>query len=68
MSSETYKAWLDSMPIDDVRSRIERLQQKLADLQVLERLYSDRHDGAEQGHVGSPGSPPEQRWEEASAS
>ena len=68
MSSETYKAWLDSMPIGDVRSRIERLQQKLADLQVLERLYSDRHDGAEEVHADSSESSPEQRWEESSGS
>lgn len=68
MSSETYKAWLDSMPIGDVRSRIERLQHKLADLQVLERLYSDRHDGAEEVHADSSESPPEQRWEESSGS
>lgn len=68
MSGETYKTWIDSMPIDDVRSRIERLQQKLADLQVLERLYSDRHVGAEEVPVESAESPPEQRWEESSGS
>jgi hypothetical protein len=45
MTDENYKAWLDAMPIDDVRHRIERLEQKLADLHVLERLYSDRHHG-----------------------
>jgi hypothetical protein len=44
------------------------LLQKLADLQVLERLYSDRHDGAEEVHVDSTESTPEQRWEESSAS
>jgi hypothetical protein len=46
MTNETYKNWLDTMPIDDVRARIERLEQKLSDLQVLERLYTDRHAGA----------------------
>jgi hypothetical protein len=30
------------MPIDDVHRRIDRLEHKLADLQALERLYSDR--------------------------
>jgi len=42
MTNEAYKAWIDAMPIDDVRRRIERLEQKLADLHVLERLYTDR--------------------------
>ena len=42
--------------------------QELADLQVLERLYSDRHDGAEEVHVDSAESLHEQRWEESSAS
>ena len=48
MTHESYKAWLDEMPIDDVRRRIERLERKLADLQVLERLYDERYgaDGA----------------------
>jgi hypothetical protein len=51
MSQDSYKAWIDAMPIDDVRQRIERLERKLQDLQVLERLYADRHgDGA-----GEPG-------------
>ncbi|MGA3362189.1 MAG: hypothetical protein ABSD82_09175 [Solirubrobacteraceae bacterium] len=50
MTHESYKPWLDEMPIDDVRRRIERLEQKLADLQVLERLYGERH--------GDDGDPP----------
>jgi hypothetical protein len=45
MSDDPYKAWLDSMPIDDVRRRIERLEQKLMDLRVLERIYGERHHG-----------------------
>jgi hypothetical protein len=45
MTHESYKAWLDAMPIDDVRRRIERLEQKLADLHMLERLYDERHGG-----------------------
>jgi hypothetical protein len=52
MTDENYKAWLDTMPIDDVRRRIERLEQKLADLHVLERLYGDRH------HHGEPAPEP----------
>lgn len=47
MRSESYKAWIDAMPIDDVRQKIERLERKLADLHVLERLYEDRHGGSE---------------------
>jgi hypothetical protein len=46
MNNEALKAWLDAMPIDDVRRRIERLEAKLADLRVLERIYDDRHGGA----------------------
>ncbi|HEY1777498.1 MAG TPA: hypothetical protein VGG41_15170 [Solirubrobacteraceae bacterium] len=51
MRSESYKAWIDAMPIDDVRQRIERLERKLADLHVLERLYEDRN--------GAPDAAPE---------
>jgi len=43
MSSESLKSWLDAMPIDDVRRKIERLEAKLADLRVLERIYGERH-------------------------
>jgi len=46
MNNEALKSWLDAMPIDDVRRRIERLETKLADLRVLERLYADRHGGS----------------------
>ena len=46
MNNEALKAWLDAMPIDDVRRRIERLEAKLADLRVLERIYEDRHGGS----------------------
>ncbi len=42
MTSEALKAWLDAMPIDDVRRKIERLEAKLADLRVLERLHDGR--------------------------
>jgi hypothetical protein len=47
MTHESYKAWLEEMPIDDVRRKIGRLERKLADLQVLERLYGERHGGGE---------------------
>jgi len=54
VSQDSYKAWIDAMPIDDVRRRTERLERKLSDLQMLERLYADRHgDGA-----GDPGFEP----------
>ncbi len=43
MSGESYKAWVDAMPIDDVRERIERFERKLSDLRVLERLYEERN-------------------------
>ena len=43
MSNEALKAWLDAMPIEEVRRKIERLESKLADLRVLERLYTERH-------------------------
>jgi len=49
MTHESYKAWLGEMPIDDVRLRIARLERKLADLQVLERLYDERY-----GTEGAP--------------
>ena len=38
MAHDAYKAWLDAMPIDDVQHKIERLEHKLSDLRVLERL------------------------------
>src|ERR1700721_3121339 len=43
MNNDSYKAWIDAMPVDDVRRRIERLERKLSDLHVLERLHADRH-------------------------
>ena len=46
MNNEAFKAWLEAMPIDDVRRKIERLETKLADLRVLDRIYRERHDGA----------------------
>ena len=58
MNNEALKNWLDAMPIDDVRRKIERLEAKLADLRVLERLYGERHPqprrapGASRGSAG----------------
>lgn len=46
MNNEAFKAWLDAMPIDDVRRKIERLEAKLADLRVLDRIYRERHESA----------------------
>jgi hypothetical protein len=59
MTHESYKAWLDAMPIDDVRRRIERIERKLADLHVLERLYEERQRGeGEANGVEDSGSAP----------
>jgi hypothetical protein len=46
MGNEAYRAWIDAMPIDEVRAKIERLERKLDDLRVLERLHADRHPPA----------------------
>jgi hypothetical protein len=51
MTNEAYKAWLDAMPIEDVRSRIERLELKLSDLRVFERMYAVRQPGGEAASV-----------------
>ena len=55
MTHESYKAWLEAMPSDDVRRKIERLERKLADLQVLERLHAERHGGGESEPDDEPG-------------
>jgi uncharacterized membrane protein len=47
MTNGPYKAWLDAMPIDEVRRRIERLEHKLSDMRVLERLHAERQPGVE---------------------
>jgi hypothetical protein len=49
MTDENYKAWLDAMPIDGVRHKIERIERKLADLQLLVRLYEERHPSESDG-------------------
>jgi hypothetical protein len=56
MTYDSYKAWIDAMPIDDVRRRIERLERKLSDLHMLERLYADRSG---EGAAESPPEPQE---------
>ena len=48
MTHESYKAWLDEMPIADVRRKIDRLEKKLWDLHVLERMYDERRGGEEE--------------------
>ena len=47
MTGEAYTAWLDAMPIDEVRERIEVLELQLSDLRVLERLFAVRSAGAD---------------------
>jgi hypothetical protein len=47
MTNEAYKAWLDAMPIDDVHESIERLEHKLSNLRIVERLYAERQPGGE---------------------
>jgi hypothetical protein len=64
MRSESYKAWIDAMPIDDVRQKIERLERKLADLHVLERLYEDRNGATEAGPESSSASEAEAATDE----
>jgi hypothetical protein len=60
MNSDSYKAWIDAMPVDDVRRRIERLERKLSDLHVLERLHADRQGAqGEEPPAGDEGAPPE---------
>ncbi|MGA2755912.1 MAG: hypothetical protein ABSF58_01000 [Solirubrobacteraceae bacterium] len=64
MTHESYKAWLEEMPIDDVRRKIGRLERKLADLHVLERLYDERHGGGE-AEAGAAEAAPDETAPEA---
>jgi hypothetical protein len=58
VNNEALKSWLDAMPIDDVRRKIERLEAKLSDLRVLERVYGERHpDSAEETPAAEPAAP-----------
>jgi hypothetical protein len=59
MNNEAFKAWLDAMPIDDVRRKIERLETKLADLRVLDRIYGERHETAAEQSAEQPVEQPE---------
>jgi hypothetical protein len=63
MTNDSYKAWIDAMPIDDVRRRIERLERKLSDLHMLERLYADRNgEGGESAPEPEQGAPEGGGW------
>lgn len=42
MTEDSLEAWLDAMPVEDVRRRIERIEQELSDLETLERLRERR--------------------------
>ena len=55
VTHEAYKAWLDAMPIDAVQRRIERLEHKLSDLRVLERLHAERQPTGPEAASESPG-------------
>jgi hypothetical protein len=61
MTHDAYKAWLDAMPIDDVQRRIERLEHKLSDLRVLERLHAERQPTGPQAASEQTG---QQTWPE----
>ena len=66
MNNAALKAWIDAMPIDDVRRRIARLEAKLSDLRVLEQASSERHethDATAQQAPGDEASPPHE-WGE----
>ena len=56
MTNEAYEAWLDAMPVDDVRGRIKRLEHKLSDLQLLARLYAVRQPNGPEA-APTPGGP-----------
>ena len=58
MAAESYEAWLDAMPIDDVRGRIERLEQELSDLHTLARLHQGRQSPPPKGEPEYGSSPP----------
>jgi hypothetical protein len=64
MNNEAFKAWLDAMPIDDVRHKIERLETKLADLRVLDRIYSERRETTAEQPEGEAGAEGKPDWQE----
>jgi len=55
MSNDAVKAWLDAMPIDEVQGKIERLEHKLSDLRVLERLHAERQPSGPQAALERTG-------------
>ena len=59
MTHDSYKDWIDAMPIDDVRRRSERVERKLSDLRTLERLYDDRNGDAVPAAEQQPDQPAE---------
>ena len=61
MNNEALKSWLDAMPIDEVRRKIARLEAKLADLRVLERIYAERHEEPSPAPEGEQPAP-RQEW------
>ena len=67
MTHDSYKTWIDAMPIEDVRRRIERLERKIADMRMLERLYEERHggdNGVENGGEDAAQQPHAEPWSE----
>jgi hypothetical protein len=63
MNQDSYKAWIDAMPIEDVKRRTERLERKLSDLHMLARLYADRQ-GESAGETGAEPGPENGHGEE----
>jgi hypothetical protein len=45
MADDSLKAWLEAMPIEEVRRKIETLERRLGKLKALERVYSDHMRG-----------------------
>jgi len=58
MNNEALKAWLDAIRIDDVRQRLERLETKLADPRVLERIEDRRGPAGERPSEPAAERPP----------
>ncbi len=52
MTEDSLGTWLDAMPVDDVRLRIEQIEQELSDLRALERLHERRQPSAPESSSG----------------
>lgn len=52
MTEDSLGTWLDAMPVDDVRLRIEQIEQELSDLRALERLHEGRQPSAPEPSSG----------------